>query len=328
MRLLVFIGHGADVRIPPPRDPRSGRVREEWLVDEVDPASARALDLALALKSSHSDAEITVMHLGPPEADRWLRQALARGCDRAVRVWDGDAAAAAEAGGEGGAAEAGPAGRAVILAAAAQVAGHELVLVGDQGVTGCDGRFGVLLAAGLGIPCVTRALGISAPSRDGPADGWVRVSRSLDGGFVERVDARLPLVVTVAAEDAVAGAPPAIPAGARVAALQQKIVVWGLADLGVARDEVRRADLGPVCGPPRPRRPRLRPVAAPDQTLPAFDRILKLVEGSVRHREGRVVRRPAEAVADDVFRTLRDEGWLDHLRPGSGALPPNGGEQS
>ena len=43
MRILVLLEVGADVRIPPELDPRSGRVREEWLVRELDPASARAL---------------------------------------------------------------------------------------------------------------------------------------------------------------------------------------------------------------------------------------------------------------------------------------------
>ncbi len=38
MRILVLLEVGADVRIPPELDPRSGRVREEWLVRELDPA--------------------------------------------------------------------------------------------------------------------------------------------------------------------------------------------------------------------------------------------------------------------------------------------------
>ena len=51
MRILVLLEVGADVRIPPELDPRSGRVREDWLVRELDGASERALDLALELKS-------------------------------------------------------------------------------------------------------------------------------------------------------------------------------------------------------------------------------------------------------------------------------------
>src|SRR5512139_2417823 len=94
MRVLVLLGVGADVRIPPERDPRSGRVREEWLVREVDPASARALDLALALAGGAPGGQVTVVHAGPAEHEVVLRQALARGCQRAVRVWDDETAEA------------------------------------------------------------------------------------------------------------------------------------------------------------------------------------------------------------------------------------------
>ena len=105
-----------------------------------------------------------------------------------------------------------------------------------------------------------------------------------------------------------------------LAALEQDIAEWTLADLGVVPGTVREADRPLEYGLARSRQPRLHPVAPPDPTLPAFDRILALVQGSVKHREGRVVRRPADEVAQDVFEVLRDEGWLDHLRPA--ARPP------
>ena len=94
--------------------------------------------------------------------------------------------------------------------------------------------------------------------------------------------------------------------------------MWDLADLGVPHDRVRRADQPLRYGRPRPRRPRLHHLAPPDPALPAFERIQKLVQGSVQHREGRIVQQPADAIVEEIFRTLRDEGWLDHLRPGGG----------
>ena len=127
---------------------------------------------------------------------------------------------------------------------------------------------------------------------------------------------KLPVVATVAAaaRRAPRAAPPDIPAGALLAAQGAEIPVWDLADLGVPPDRVRRADQTLRYDRPRPVRPRLRPIAAPDSALPAFDRILKLVQGSVQRREGRVVQKPAEEIVEEVFRTLKDEGWLDHLR--------------
>ena len=100
-----------------------------------------------------------------------------------------------------------------------------------------------------------------------------------------------------------------------LAAQQCDLPVWGLADLGVSFEDIRGAERALTYGPARPRRPRLMPIAAPDSTLPAFDRILKLVEGAVKRRQGRVVKDSPEVVAEEIFAALRDEGWLDHLRP-------------
>jgi electron transfer flavoprotein beta subunit len=311
MRVLVCLDVAADVRIPPERDPRSGRVRQDWLVREVDPGSARALDLALALTGDRPNGAVTVLHLGPAANESSLRQALARGCHRAVRVWDEEAI------------EAGTAGKALVLAAAGEAAGYDLVLTGARGVIGAGGQLGVLVAARLGVPCVTE-VGAAELS---PDSHHLRATRHLERGFREKVEIALPAVITVsaspgaadgtggAAGGATGAAPVSVSARALLAALEQEIAVWTLADLGVAPGAVGDADQPLVLGTPRPRRPRLHPIAPPDPTLPAFDRILALVRGSVKSREGRMVRRPAEEVAHEVFQILRDEGWLDHLRP-------------
>jgi electron transfer flavoprotein beta subunit len=300
MKVLVFLDVAADVRIQPERDPRSGRVREDRLVREIDPAGARALDLALALTADRPNGEVTVIHLGPAENEGFLREALARGCRYAIRVWDEEAGAARTA------------GKAAVLAAAAQVAGFDLVLAGDCGVVGAGGQLGVLAAAHLQVPCVTR-VGAAALSVDSHR---LTATRELERGFRETVEAGLPLVLTVAAGAAGEAAPPALlTARALLAAHDQDIPVWTLADLGVIPGTVRDADRPLEYGRPEPRHPRLHPAAPPDPALPAFDRILALVQGSVKSRGGRVVRGSGAEVAQEVFEVLRDEGWLAHLRP-------------
>jgi electron transfer flavoprotein beta subunit len=305
MKVLVLLDVAADVRIPPERDPRSGRVREDRLVPEIDAAGERALTLGLALTSDRPHGHLTVLHLGPPEHDSFLRRTLARGCDRAIRVWDDEAA------------EARAAGAALILAAAAQAAGFDLILTGSRGVIGGAGQVGVLLATHLGVPCATE-VGTATLSSD---SRHLFAMRNLARGFREKVEVGLPAVVTVSpaasgAAETGDSAAAGVPARALLKALHQEIAEWTLADLGVPPGAVREADRALECAPPRPRHPRLHPVVPPDPTLPAFDRILGLVRGSVKHREGRVVRASAEEVAHEVFEVLRDEGWLDHLRPG------------
>ena len=311
MRVLVLLEVGADVRVRPDLDPRSGRLRTDWLVPELDPASDRALALAAALKADHG-AEVTAVHLGAPAAESWLRAALARGADRAVRVWSEEL--------EGATAPV----KALVLAAAAQAAGFELLLAGTAGVLGGDGQVGVLLAARLGVPCVTQAVALTSPGD--AAEAGVEVTRGLQRGFRERVAASLPLVVTVAADGAAPQAPPDPSAAARLAAQAATVTVWDIADLGVPREQLRRAGRALRHGPVRPARPRLHAIAAPDSSLSAFERILKLVEGSVKRRAGRVVRESPSATVDELFASLLAEGWLDHLRPdGGGAAPGDPG---
>jgi hypothetical protein len=43
-------------------------------------------------------------------------------------------------------------------------------------------------------------------------------------------------------------------------------------------------------------------------------RIRKLVEGTVKTREGRLVSGSEDQVVEELFGTLLKEGWLDHLR--------------
>jgi len=309
MKVLVLLDVAPDVRIPPERDPRSRRVREDRLVREVDPAGARAVGLALELTAGRPNGTVTILHLGEAENERFLRDALAQGCSQAVRIWDEEAAAARTA------------GKAAVLAAAAQVLAPDLVLAGVSGVIDSGGQVGVLVASQLSLPCVTQvgAATLSADARR------ITATRELDRGFREIVEASLPVVLTVAAGaagEAASAAP--LTAQAKLAALDQDIPVWTLGDLGVFPGTVRNADRSLEIGLPGPRRPRLHPIAPPDPTLPAFDRILGLVRGSVKHREGKVVRRPPGEVAQEVFEVLRDEGWLDHLRPGESSASPGG----
>ena len=259
MKVLVLLEVGADVRVPPDLDPSSGRVRADWLVRELDPASERALDVALELKADGLDVEVTALHLGPAEHGHWLRLALQRGADDAIRVWS------EELGG------AGAAGKAVVLAAAAQAAGFDLVLAGATGVLGGSGQLGVLVAEHLGVPCVTQAVGSSPRSRKRDArrssGAWTAASASGSPRGC-RSSSRCPPVPRLARRR------PASPSAfARLRAQSREIRVWDLADLGVPLAQVRRAGRGaarrvrrvrrgPDCTPSPRRILRCRPSSA------------------------------------------------------------------
>jgi electron transfer flavoprotein beta subunit len=295
VRIVVIQRRSIDVRVPPQRDFRSGRLLPAFEATEVYPPDARALDLALELKRSCAGAELRVLHVGPPEADDWLREARGRGADQVVRLWDDDLARAGER------------GAALALAAAAEVVGFDLVLLGSAGPEEPAAGLAELVAAELDLSGAGQVLDLE-PGRE---IDRLLLRRALPGGFVERLAVRLPAVLGVAGR----GGEEAAPLPALLQAHSEPVPVWDLARVGLPPARLREAERALQAGALHDPRPPLRPVAAPDSSLPAFERIRQLVQGSTERRAGRVARGSGEELAEEIFRTLLAEGWLDHLRP-------------
>ena len=119
--VLVLLEVGADVRIPPDLDPRSGRVREDWLVASST-ARASALWSSPSRCSRAAGVEVTAVHLGPARLSLGCDRRCPRGRPRRARLVRGT-----------GRRRAAP-GKALVLAAAAQAAGFDIVLAGAAGV--------------------------------------------------------------------------------------------------------------------------------------------------------------------------------------------------
>lgn len=307
VRLLVLLESADDVRIPPRRDRRSGGLRAEWQVRRLDPAGARALDVALALKAGRPGTEVVAVLLGPQEDDAFLREALARGCDEAVRVWDEECRHLHAP------------GKALVLAAVARALRCDLVLAGAVSAATASAQLGVLVAAHLGVPCITQVAGLdmlagAVAGEDGEeVAASLRATRALAGGVQEVVEVSLPAAVTCVPADLDFSTAP-LPAV--LDAYEHRISVWDLAELGVPREDLLRAEAALRHGSLRTPRPAVRRVPAPDPAAPAFDRIAEIVRGTVRQRDGRAATGSADELAEELFRTLLDGGWL--RRPGGG----------
>ena len=154
-----------------------------WVQDrdasfEMNEPDAYALEEALRLKEQHG-GEVVVCSAGPARAAQVVREALARGADRAIRV-EGDGLAAADAGMVAGA-----------LAAAIRDEGFDVVLTGLQSDDQGFAQTGVVLAELLGIPHATIIMEVQA------ADGRVRVKRELEGGWFQWVSMPTPALLTI-----------------------------------------------------------------------------------------------------------------------------------
>jgi electron transfer flavoprotein beta subunit len=139
---------------------------------------AYALEEALRLKEKHG-GEVVVCCAGAARATQVIRDALARGADRAIHV-EGDALTAADAATIAGA-----------LAAAIRDERFDLVLSGLQSDDQGFGQVGVVLAEKLGMPHATIIMDVQVQ------DGGLRVKRELEGGWFQWLALPLPALLTI-----------------------------------------------------------------------------------------------------------------------------------
>ncbi len=158
----------------------------EWDLNEWDSFSLEA-GLLLREGLDGDDHEVVAVTVGDEQAEEGLRGCLARGADRAVRVWDQgwDPAHPALAGD--------PLTTARVLAAVVARERPDLVLCGVQSSDAVTGATGTALAGLLGLArvAVVKALELDAQA------GAVTVARELEGGLVERVRVGLPALLTI-----------------------------------------------------------------------------------------------------------------------------------
>jgi electron transfer flavoprotein beta subunit len=153
-------------------------IREQDASFEMNEPDAYALEEALRLKEKHG-GEVVVCSAGPVRVAQVIREALARGADRAIHVED-EALASADAFVTAGA-----------LASAMEEEQFDLVLTGLQSDDQGFAQVGVILAERLGRPHATIIMEVQVDSAS------LRVKRELEGGWFQWVAMPLPAVLTI-----------------------------------------------------------------------------------------------------------------------------------
>src|SRR5512135_2951642 len=145
---------------------------------EVNEPDAYALEEALRQKEKHG-GEVVVVTAGPARAQQVLREALAKGADRAIHLED-DRFAHLDS-----------YNVARTIAAAVKDEQFDLVFTGLQSDDFGAAQTGVILAELLGWPHATIIMQIEK------SDGGIRVKRELEAGYFQFVDMPLPAVLTI-----------------------------------------------------------------------------------------------------------------------------------
>jgi electron transfer flavoprotein beta subunit len=159
-------------------------IREQDASYEMNEPDAYALEEALRLKEKQG-GEVVVCSAGPARVAQVLREALARGADRAIHVED-DALGSADAFVIAGA-----------LAAAMNDEQFDLILTGLQSDDQGFAQTGVILAERLNRSHATIIMDVQVHPSTGLGQGAIRVKRELEGGWFQWVTMPLPAVLTI-----------------------------------------------------------------------------------------------------------------------------------
>jgi electron transfer flavoprotein beta subunit len=153
-------------------------VEEGDLSFEVNESDGYALEEALRLKEKKG-GEVVVACLGPQRAKSVIKDALARGADRAVHVVAEDFG------------QAGPYATAKVLAEAVRGESPDLVLAGLQSDDHGYGQTGVIVAELLGLPHATIVIDVDYSGEQ------LRVKRELESGWYQWYTMQTPALLTI-----------------------------------------------------------------------------------------------------------------------------------
>ncbi len=161
-------------------NPETGTLIRDGVPSIINPDDKAGLEAALRLKDKHG-AKVTVISMGPPQADAALREALAMGADEAVLVTD-----RAFGGADTWATSS-------TLASAIRKFPYDLIITGRQAIDGDTAQVGPQIAEHLKLANISYAEELEVK------DGYITVKRQYEDRY-HMLKAKLPCLITALAE--------------------------------------------------------------------------------------------------------------------------------
>lgn len=197
-------------------DPVKGTLIRDGVPSIMNPDDKAGLEAALQIKDANG-AHVTVITMGPPQADEVLREALAMGADEAILVTD-----RAFGGADTWATS-------TTIAAAVNMLDYDLIITGRQAIDGDTAQVGPQIAEHLNIPNVSYAEDIKV---EGDA---VIVKRQYEDRY-HTIKVQMPCLITALGE---MNTPRYMtPGGVFDAYRTQEVKVWTLENIDVDTDNI------------------------------------------------------------------------------------------
>ena len=207
MKIVVCIKQVPDT-VEVKIDPKTGTLIRDGVPSIINHDDKTGIEAALTIREQVGGT-VTVVSMGPPQADVALREALAMGCDEAILV------SAREFGGSDTYATSG------IIAAALKQLDYDLIITGRQAIDGDTAQVGPQISEHLDIPVISYA-------QDIKIDGdYVIVQRQYEDRY-HVLKAKMPCLVTALSE---LNEPRYMTPGGVFDACDAEITTWGRNDL-------------------------------------------------------------------------------------------------
>ncbi|MDK2918404.1 MAG: electron transfer flavoprotein beta subunit [Candidatus Petromonas sp.] len=215
MKIVVCIKQVPDtteVRL----DPKTGTLIREGVPSIINPDDKSGLEAALRLKDEIG-AKVTVITMGPPQAEKALKEALAMGADEAILLSD-----RAFAGADTWATSS-------TLAAAIRKLDYDLIIAGRQAIDGDTAQVGPQIAEHLNLPQVSY---VEDLERDGDS---LILKRVFEDGY-HKVKVKMPCLITTLSE---MNKPRYMSVSGVLDAYREKEVIkWTLDDIEVNKEHI------------------------------------------------------------------------------------------
>lgn len=196
-------------------DPKTGTLIREGVPSIINPEDKHALEEALRLKDEYG-AKVTIISMGPPQAQNALREALCMGADEAILITDrafagADTLATSKA-----------------LAGALRKLEYDIVFAGRQAIDGDTAQVGPEIAEHLDIPQVTYVQDVKVEGET------LYINRALEDGY-EIIEVKAPVLLTAIKE---LNEPRYMNARYIFDSANKEIKIWSANDIDVEKAEL------------------------------------------------------------------------------------------
>jgi electron transfer flavoprotein beta subunit len=198
-------------------DPQTNTLIRQGIKSIINPFDTYALEEGVRLKEKHG-GKVTVITMGPPQAQDALREAISLGADEAVLLSDREFAGADTW-----------ATAYTLSKAITKIGQSDIIICGRQSIDGDTGQVGPEMAEMLSLPFVAYISQIEEIT-----GGKMRVRRMTEEGC-EVLETTLPAVITVVKEIN----KPRLPSLRGVMRSKSAAIpTWGAAELGAEKDKI------------------------------------------------------------------------------------------